>query len=84
MPDQIPVMVLGCLAVDRRDQGIILCASLLQDGESRAVSVSQNAGVQALLVHALNLQAKAFYDRYGFQGSPTNQMTLMLRLTGKH
>jgi GNAT superfamily N-acetyltransferase len=84
MPDPIPVMVLGRLAVDQRAQGIKLGASLLQDAVSRAVSVSQNAGVRALLVHALNLQAKAFYEHYGFQASPTNQMTLMLRLTGKH
>jgi predicted GNAT family N-acyltransferase len=75
MPDQIPVMVLGRLAVDQRAQGIKLGASLLQDAVSRTVSISQNAGVRALLVHALNLQAKAFYERYGFQASPTNQMT---------
>jgi GNAT superfamily N-acetyltransferase len=80
MPDPIPVMVLGRLAVDRRAQGLKLGASLLQDAVTRAVSVSQNAGVRALLVHALNLQAKAFYEHYGFQTSPTNPMTLLLRL----
>ena len=80
MPDPIPVMVLGRLAVDHRAQGIKLGASLLQDAVNRAVVVSQNAGVRALLVHALHDRAKAFYEHYGFQSSPLHPMTLMLSL----
>jgi GNAT superfamily N-acetyltransferase len=80
MPDPVPVMVLARLAVDRRAQGIKLGASLLQDAVNRAVAVSQNAGVRALLVHALHERAKAFYEHYGFQSSPLHPMTLMLRL----
>jgi hypothetical protein len=57
-----------------------LGASLLQDAVGRAVSVSQNAGVRALLVHALHDRAKQFYEHYGFQESPQHPMTLMLRL----
>jgi len=60
--------------------GIKLGASLLQDAVGRAVSVSQNAGVRALLVHALHERAKQFYEHYGFQESPQHPMTLMLRL----
>ena len=80
MPDPVPVMVLARLAVDTRAQGIKLGASLLQDAVGRAVSVSQNAGVRALLVHALHDRAKQFYEHYGFQESPQHPMTLMLRL----
>lgn len=82
MPDPIPVMVLARLAVDRRAQGIKLGAALLQDAVKRAVNVSQNAGVRALLVHALHERAKQFYEYYGFQESPQHTMTLMLRLNG--
>jgi hypothetical protein len=46
----------------------------------RAVSVSHNAGVRALLVHALHDRAKQFYEHFGFQPSPQHPMTLMLRL----
>ena len=81
MPDPVPVMVLGRLAVDRRTQGLHLGAALLQDAVNRAVAVSQNAGVRALLVHALHEKAKQFYEHYGFQPSPTHPMTLMLRLS---
>lgn len=80
MPDPIPVMVLARLAVDHRAQGIKLGAALLRDAVGRAVVVSQNAGVRALLVHALHDSAKQFYEHYGFQESPQHPMTLMLRL----
>lgn len=80
MPDPVPVMVLARLAVDRGAQGQQLGALLLQDAVNRAVAVSQNAGVRALLVHALHDRARQFYGHYGFQPSPTHPMTLMLRL----
>jgi GNAT superfamily N-acetyltransferase len=81
MPDPIPVMVLARLAVDRRSKGLKRGASLLQDAVRRTVSVSQNAGVRALLVHALDDGAKQFYESYGFQQSPQHPMTLMLRIS---
>ncbi len=80
MPDPIPVMVLGRLAVDRHQQGRKLGASLLKDAVLRCLAVAENAGVRALLVHAINDAAKAFYRHYGFAESPANRMTLMLRL----
>ena len=70
MPDPVPVMVLARLAVDTRAQGKKLGAALLRDAVTRAVAVSQNAGVRALLVHALNDRARQFYEHYGFQASP--------------
>lgn len=83
MPDPIPVMILARLAVDHRAQGIKLGGALLQDAVNRAVTVSQNAGVRALLVHALHDQAKQFYEHYGFQVSPLHPLTLMLRLRNR-
>ena len=80
MPDPVPVMVLARLAVDQRAQGIQLGGALLRDAVQRALAVSQNAGVRALLVHALHDSAKQFYEHYGFQASPVQPMTLMLRL----
>lgn len=82
MPDPVPVLVLGRLAVDQKAQGMSLGSALLKDAVNRAVAVSQNTGVRALLVHALHEQARAFYEHYGFQPSPQHPMTLMLRLSG--
>ena len=80
MPEPIPVIVLGRLAIDLRVQGKKLGASLLQDVVVRVRTVSENTGVRALLVHALNDKAKQFYEYYGFTVSPINPMTLMLKL----
>lgn len=80
MPDPVPVMVLARLAVDVRVQGRKLGAALLQDAVQRCAIVSQNVGVRAVLVHALNHQARRFYEHYGFSPSPVHPMTLMSRL----
>ncbi len=80
MPDPVPVMVLARLAADHHAQGLKLGGALLQGAVNRAVAVSQNTGVRALLVQALHDRAKRFYEHYGFQVSPLHPMTLMLRL----
>jgi GNAT superfamily N-acetyltransferase len=80
MPDPIPVLVLGRLAVDQRAQGSHLGAALLRDAVQRAAAVSQNASVRAIMAHALNDRAREFYQHYGFLGSPLHPMTMMLRL----
>jgi len=80
MPDPVPVMVLGRLAVDLSCQGKKLGVALLKDAVLRTVAVSENAGMRALLVHALNESARQFYIQYGFSASPVNPLTLMLLL----
>ena len=80
MPDPIPVMVLGRLAVDRQVQGIKMGASLLQDAVNRTIHIAQNTGVRALLVHAINERATTFYQYHGFQASPLDPSLLMLGL----
>ncbi len=80
MPDPIPVMVLGRLAVDANWQGKQLGAGLLKDAIQRTLIVAEQAGIRALLVHALSNNAKRFYQRWGFYESPTNDRTLMIML----
>ena len=80
MPDPIPVMVLARLAVDQRAQGLQLGGALLRDAVLRGTQVAEDAGVRALLVHALHDRAAKFYQHYGFRPSPTHAMTRMLRL----
>jgi GNAT superfamily N-acetyltransferase len=80
MPDPIPVMVLGRLAVDQQWQHSGLGRSLLKDAVHRTLSVSQHAGVKALLVHALSEDARTFYAHNGFLESPLDPMTLVISL----
>lgn len=83
MPDPVPVLVLGRLAVDQRAQGIKLGGALLQDALKRALVVAENTGVRAILVHALHGRARSFYEHYGFITSPVDPLTLMIRLSQK-
>jgi GNAT superfamily N-acetyltransferase len=80
MPDPLPVMVLARLAVDQRVQGRQIGGALLRDALQRSLTIAQNTGVRALLVHALNERARLFYAHYGFLPSPIDPMTLMLPL----
>lgn len=82
MPDPVPVVLMGRLAVGITHQGAGLGADLLYDAIARCAQVQQNAGVRALLVHALSEPARQFYLRYDFQESPHDPMTLMLLLKG--
>ena len=78
MPEPIPVVVMGRLAVDQRTQGQGLGAALLKDALLRTLAVSKNIGIRAVLVHAISEDAKRFYLGYGFRVSPIDSMTLML------
>jgi GNAT superfamily N-acetyltransferase len=78
MPDPVPVMILGRLAVDRIWQGRNLGRSLLRDAVLRTLQAAEIGGIRAILVHAISEEAKRFYQRYGFGESPVDSMTLMM------
>jgi hypothetical protein len=80
MPLAIPVLLLGRLAVDIGEQGKSLGSHLLKDAIVRTVGVSDEIGVRALLVHAADERAAAFYRRFDFEPSPTDELHLMLLL----
>ena len=80
MPDPIPVMVLGRLAIDCSCHGQGLGSALLQDAILRTMNVAENVGIRALLVHALHNKAREFYLHHGFSESPISATTLLLRL----
>ncbi|HEX9809753.1 MAG TPA: GNAT family N-acetyltransferase [Alphaproteobacteria bacterium] len=80
MPDPVPVMVLGRLAVDSSYQGRGLGRALLRDAILRTMQAADIAGIRAMLVHAISEDARRFYERCGFQPSPVDPMTLMITM----
>lgn len=80
MPDPIPVVVLGRLAIDRRCQGRGLGRALFRDAGLRVLAAADIIGVRALLVDAISDDAKAFYLKLGMQVSPVASMTLMVTM----
>ncbi len=77
MPDPIPAIVLGRLAVDASHQGKGLARALIKDMFLRAIQVSELAGTKAVLVKALNDKVTAFYQFFGFVPSKTDPLLLM-------
>ena len=80
MPEPIPVMVLGRLAVDREYQGTGLGVALLKDALLRTLHAAEIAGIRAVLLHASSEEAKRFYLHHGFAESPVDPMTMMVTL----
>ena len=80
MPDPVPVMVIGRLAIDSRHQGRGLGRALLRDAILRTLRAAEIAGIRAMLVHAISDDARRFYERCGFRPSPLDPMTLMITL----
>ena len=80
MPDPLPVVLLGRLAIDLRYQNQGLGRALLRDAMLRAVHIASDTGVFAIMLHALSEQAKRFYLSRGFVESPLQPMTQMMTL----
>lgn len=81
MPDPVPVIVMGRLAVDLRSRGQRLGESLLRDATLRVLQAAQIIGIRGILVHALNENAAQFYGRNGFERSTFNPLMMMVKLS---
>ncbi|UQB43469.1 GNAT family N-acetyltransferase [Thiomicrospira microaerophila] len=77
MPDTIPVIMLGRLAMDKTMQG----KALLKDALFRSLNVANEIAVKAALVHAIYDQACRFYQNFGFKPLPGTERTLMLPIS---
>lgn len=80
MPEPIPVVVLGRLAVHSAHAGHGLGHGLLKDAISRTQRLAEDLGIRALLCHAVDERARALYLHHGFVVSPMEPMTVMLPL----
>jgi GNAT superfamily N-acetyltransferase len=80
MPDPVPVMLLGQLAVDQAFQGRGIGAGLLRNAVLRTVQAANIAGIRAILVHAVSETAKRFYEGHGFIASPIDPLMLMITM----
>jgi GNAT superfamily N-acetyltransferase len=76
----IGVVLLARLAVDRSYHRMGFGKILLGDALRRALVAAEAVGVRAILVHALDAEAAAFYEKFLFERSPVNPLQLMLLL----
>ncbi len=74
----IPAILLATLAVDRNHQRVGLGHSLLQDVMLRCLDAAEAIGARVLLMHAKRDEARAWYEQYSFERSPTDPLHLMM------
>lgn len=76
----LPVVLLARLAVDTTVAKRGIGAWLLRDAMTRTLAAADTIGVRAMLVHAIDDAARAFYLRHGLEPSPTDPLHLMILL----
>jgi GNAT superfamily N-acetyltransferase len=78
MPDQVPLLLIGRLAIDRTFQGIGLGTELLADALRRCLAAAEIAGARGIAAHAIDDDAVRFYQRHGFLLSPLGERVMLL------
>jgi len=74
----IPVILLARLAVDKDEKGAGLGKALLKNALVRIAHAADIVGARAVLVHAIDEQARKFYLHFGLEPSPIHELQLML------
>jgi len=80
MPNPLPILLLGRLAIDKKYHNCPFVSGFLRDALLRSTRLSSDAGIFAVLVHAISEPAKRFYLSRGFVESPIKPMTLMMTM----
>jgi GNAT superfamily N-acetyltransferase len=70
----VPIMLLARLAVSTAWHGKGVGAGLLRDASLRTLAAADIAGIRALVVHAKDDAARAFYEHHGFAVSPSDPL----------
>jgi GNAT superfamily N-acetyltransferase len=82
MPEPVPVILMGQIAVHASYQGRGLGSDLLVDAGKRSLAVAEVIGARAIIVQALNDRAASFYLRWGFRPfSEHEPLMLILRIS---
>ncbi len=74
----VPVAMIARLAVDQSEHGKGLGAALLKDALVRINGAADIIGVRAVLVHAKDETARAFYQHFDFISSPVDPLQMFL------
>ncbi len=79
-PNPVPAVLMGRLGIDTPAKGSGLGRFLVRDAILSTLAAADRIGVRILLVHALHEHAATFYEKLGFQRSPSDPLHLYLLL----
>jgi GNAT superfamily N-acetyltransferase len=78
MPEQVPLLLIGRLAVDEEWRGRGLGSALLVDALRRCLAASEIAGARGVVAHAIDDTAVGFYERHGFVRCPLGERVMLM------
>ena len=76
-PDPIPCLLIGQLAVDRRHAGRGIGSALVRDALQRCANGADIVGGRAVVVRAIDTEAEAYWQGWGFIPARDNPSVLM-------
>ncbi|MBF0247223.1 MAG: GNAT family N-acetyltransferase [Alphaproteobacteria bacterium] len=77
-PEQVPLLLIGRLAVDAGWRGQGLGSALLADALKRCLAASEIAGARGVIAHAIDETAAGFYEAHGFVRSPLGERVMLI------
>jgi GNAT superfamily N-acetyltransferase len=80
LPEDVPLLLIGRLAVDQNWRGQGLGTALLADALRRCLAVSEIAGLRGVIVHAFDDEAVEFYRKNGFTRSPLGERVMIMAI----
>ena len=83
MPDPVPVILLGQLAVDEAYRGRRLGSDLMIDAAGRSLAAAGTVGARAVIVQAIDEGARTFYERFGFRPFSEREPLMMALRTSE-
>jgi GNAT superfamily N-acetyltransferase len=78
MPAQVPLLLIGRLAIDADWRGRGIGSALLADALRRCLGASEIAGARGVVAHAIDEAAVGFYERHGFLRSPLDERVMLM------
>jgi predicted N-acetyltransferase YhbS len=80
MPDPIPVVLLGRLAVDLSLRGMGIGRAMVRDATRRILNAAETIGIRGIAVRAISFDAHAFYLALGFTPCPHEPLLMVITL----
>jgi len=78
MPEQVPLLLIGRLAVDAAWRGRGVGSGLLRDALRRCLAASEIAGARGVIAHVIDEPAVGFYESHGFVRSPLGARVMLM------
>jgi GNAT superfamily N-acetyltransferase len=78
MPEQVPLLLIGRLAIDKGYQGKGLGTDLLRDALRRCLAAADIVGARGVIAHAIDEDAVDFYQHHGFLLSPLGERLMLM------